>query len=223
MSRETLEFHHGKHHRAYVNKLNELIQGSQFENASLEEIVRQSSGALFNNAAQAWNHAFFWRCLSPGGGGKPTGDIAKIITSSFGSFTGFRDHFTSAAEGRFGSGWAWLVKKRRRLSGSGEHGQCGHAQAVRAATPAHVRCLGARLLHRLSQLALGLHQGLLEPGELGFRQPELGGSRPRIAGTTRKLRLLPGIARMEGDHPPSGIGLARTARACAGRDCHRSD
>jgi superoxide dismutase, Fe-Mn family len=111
MSKETLEFHHGKHHRAYVNKTNELIQGSQFENASLEEIVRQSSGALFNNAAQAWNHAFFWQCLSPNGGGKPAGDVAKIITSSFGSFSGFRDHFTSAAEGRFGSGWAWLVRK----------------------------------------------------------------------------------------------------------------
>jgi Fe-Mn family superoxide dismutase len=111
MSKETLEFHHGKHHRTYVNKLNELIQGSQFENASLEEIVRQSSGALFNNAAQAWNHAFFWQCLSPNGGGKPTGDVAKIITSSFGSFSGFRDHFTSAAEGRFGSGWAWVVRK----------------------------------------------------------------------------------------------------------------
>jgi Fe-Mn family superoxide dismutase len=111
MSKETLEFHHGKHHRAYVNKLNELVQGSPFENASLEEIVRKSSGALFNNAAQAWNHSFFWQCLSPEGGGKPTGDIAKVMTSSFGSFDGFRDHFTSAAEGRFGSGWAWLVRK----------------------------------------------------------------------------------------------------------------
>jgi len=111
MSKETLEFHHGKHHRTYVNKLNELVQGSQFENASLEEIVRKSSGVLFNNAAQAWNHAFFWKCLSPNGGGKPTGDIAKIITSSFGSFDGFREQFTSAAEGRFGSGWAWLVRK----------------------------------------------------------------------------------------------------------------
>jgi superoxide dismutase, Fe-Mn family len=110
MSKETLEFHHGKHHRAYVTKLNELIRGSQFENASLQEIVRQSSGAIFNNAGQAWNHNFFWQCLSPDGGGKPTGDIGQLITSSFGSFAGFRDHFSSAAEGRFGSGWAWLVR-----------------------------------------------------------------------------------------------------------------
>ncbi|HUF82216.1 MAG TPA: superoxide dismutase [Burkholderiales bacterium] len=113
MSKETLEFHHGKHHQAYVTQLNELIQGSQFENASLEEIVRHSSGALFNNAGQAWNHGFFWQCLSPKGGGKPEGDVGRIITSSYGSFSGFRDHFSSVAEGQFGSGWAWLVRTEK--------------------------------------------------------------------------------------------------------------
>ena len=111
ISKETLEFHHGKHHRAYVTKLNELIQGSEFERSSLEEIVKKATGAVFNNAAQAWNHEFYWHCLSPDAGGKPDGDLARAITSSFGSFAGFKDQFSGAAEGRFGSGWAWLIAK----------------------------------------------------------------------------------------------------------------
>ena len=110
LSRETLEFHHGKHHRAYVNKLNELIEGTRFEQASLEEIVRSATDELFNNAAQVWNHDFYWDSLSPDGGGKPTGEIGRAITSSFGSFSQFKEKFSQAAEGRFGSGWAWLVR-----------------------------------------------------------------------------------------------------------------
>ena len=109
LSRETLEFHHGKHHRTYVTKLNELVQGGPFERASLEEIVKRADGAVFNNAAQVWNHDFYWDCLSPSGGGEPTGDLARAIASSFGSFGEFKDEFSKAAEGRFGSGWAWLV------------------------------------------------------------------------------------------------------------------
>ena len=109
LSRETLEFHHGKHHRTYVTKLNELVQGGPFERASLEEIVSRADGAIFNNAAQVWNHDFYWDCLSPSGGGEPTGELARSITSSFGSFGEFRDKFSKAAEGRFGSGWAWLA------------------------------------------------------------------------------------------------------------------
>ena len=109
LSRETLEFHHGKHHRTYVTKLNELVQGGPFERASLEEIVKRADGAVFNNAAQVWNHDFYWDCLSPSGGGEPTGELARAIASSFGSFGEFKDEFSEAAEGRFGSGWAWLV------------------------------------------------------------------------------------------------------------------
>jgi len=112
LSRETLEFHHGKHHRAYVTKLNELIQGSRFEHATLEEIIRGASDAIFNNAAQVWNHDFYWSCLSPDGGGKPGREIGRAITSSFGSFGEFKDEFSKAAEGRFGSGWAWLACSR---------------------------------------------------------------------------------------------------------------
>lgn len=108
ISRETLQFHHGKHHRAYVSKLNELIKGTEFESAGLEDIVRRSSGAIFNNAGQAWNHAFFWHCMSPEGGGQAPGEIGKQITAAFGSFEAFTSKFSQAAEGHFGSGWAWL-------------------------------------------------------------------------------------------------------------------
>jgi Fe-Mn family superoxide dismutase len=112
MSAETLEYHHGKHHKAYVDKVNELIAGTRYEHMSLEEIVRDSRDALFNNAAQAWNHAFFWNCLSPAGGGKPRGRLAQAIDASFGSLDGFKDKFTAAAVEVFGSGWAWLVHDR---------------------------------------------------------------------------------------------------------------
>jgi len=117
MSRETLEFHHGKHHRTYVTKLNELIRGTEFENAPLETIVRKASGPIFNNGAQHWNHSFFWQCLSPKGGGQPGAELAAALKDSFGSHEEFRKQFTEAAEGRFGSGWAWLcLDDRGKLS-----------------------------------------------------------------------------------------------------------
>ena len=112
ISRETLEYHHGKHHKAYVDKLNELIQGTEFENKTLEEIVRASSGEIFNNAAQAWNHAFYWQCLSPRGGGEPPVDFAGDLKSAFSSFAKFKEKFSKAAVKQFGSGWAWLVRKQ---------------------------------------------------------------------------------------------------------------
>ncbi|KPK06745.1 MAG: superoxide dismutase [Betaproteobacteria bacterium SG8_39] len=111
MSKETMEFHYGKHHQAYVTNLNNLIKGTEFENASLEDIVKKSSGGVFNNAAQVWNHSFFWNCLKPGGGGKPSGALAAAIDKKWGSFDGFKDAFTKSAVGNFGSGWTWLVKK----------------------------------------------------------------------------------------------------------------
>lgn len=110
MSEETLEFHYGKHHQAYINKLNELTKGTEFEKMSLEEIIKKSSAAIFNNAAQTWNHTFFWNCLSPQGGGEPKGDLASAINSTFGSFTAFKEKFSTTAVGLFGSGWTWLVK-----------------------------------------------------------------------------------------------------------------
>ncbi len=110
ISAETLEFHYGKHHQTYVTNLNNLIAGTEFENLSLEEIVKKSSGGIFNNAAQVWNHTFYWNSLSPNGGGEPTGVLAEAIKAAFGSFENFKAELSKTAITTFGSGWAWLVK-----------------------------------------------------------------------------------------------------------------
>jgi len=110
ISAETLEYHYGKHHQAYVDNLNKLIVGTIFEEASLEEIIARADGALFNNAAQVWNHTFYWNCLSPNGGGEPSGELLAAIESAFGSFDAFRQEFSASATGNFGSGWTWLVR-----------------------------------------------------------------------------------------------------------------
>jgi superoxide dismutase, Fe-Mn family len=110
-SQETLEYHYGKHHSAYVVNLNNLQKGTEFEAMTLEEIVKKSSGGVYNNAAQIWNHTFFWSCMKPAGGGEPTGALATAITAKFGSYAAFKEAFTKSAVGNFGSGWTWLVKK----------------------------------------------------------------------------------------------------------------
>lgn len=110
ISKETLEYHYGKHHNTYVVKLNGLIEGSELETKSLEEIVKSSTGGVFNNAAQIWNHTFYWHCLTPNGGGEPTGELADLIVKSFGSFADFKAKFTESAINNFGSSWTWLVK-----------------------------------------------------------------------------------------------------------------
>lgn len=111
MSKETFEYHYGKHHQAYATNLNNLIKGTEFENAALEDIVRKSSGGMFNNAAQVWNHSFFWNCMKPKGGGEPTGALAAAIAAKWGSYAAFKEAFTKSAVGNFGSSWTWLVKK----------------------------------------------------------------------------------------------------------------
>ena len=111
ISKQTLEFHYGKHHQAYINNLNNLIPGSKFENATLEQIVREADGGIFNNGAQVWNHTFYFMSFSPEGVREPQGNLARAIESRFGSFATFREQFTKAAVTLFGSGWAWLVKK----------------------------------------------------------------------------------------------------------------
>ena len=110
ISAETIDYHYGKHHKAYVDNLNKLIPGTEFENMSLEDIIRKTSGGIFNNAAQIWNHTFYWNCLSPKGTGEPAGELAGAIIKSFGSLEEFRSKFTNAAVTQFGSGWAWLVQ-----------------------------------------------------------------------------------------------------------------
>lgn len=110
ISATTLEYHHGKHHQKYVDNLNGLIPGTEFENASLEEIIQKADGGIFNNGAQVWNHTFYWNCMKPNGGGEPTGKLADAINRDFGSFNQFKDEFSKAAATLFGSGWAWLSK-----------------------------------------------------------------------------------------------------------------
>jgi superoxide dismutase, Fe-Mn family len=110
ISPETLEYHYGKHHKTYVDNLNKLIPGTEFEKMTLEEIIKKASGGIYNNAAQVWNHTFYWNCLAPKGGGEPGGELGKTIASSFGSFAQFTEKFSAAATTLFGSGWAWLVK-----------------------------------------------------------------------------------------------------------------
>jgi len=111
ISAETIDFHYGKHHKTYVDKLNGMVPGTEFEGKSLEDIIKTSSGGVFNNAAQVWNHTFYWNCLSPNGGGEPSGAVADAINAAFGSFSEFKEKFTASAIGNFGSGWTWLVKK----------------------------------------------------------------------------------------------------------------
>jgi Fe-Mn family superoxide dismutase len=111
ISAETIDYHYSKHHQTYVTNLNNLIAGTEFESADLETIVRKSQGGLFNNAAQVWNHTFYWNCLKPNGGGAPTGKLAEAIDTTFSSFDAFKAEFTKTAIGTFGSGWAWLVQR----------------------------------------------------------------------------------------------------------------
>lgn len=111
ISKETLEFHYGKHHQTYVTNLNNLIKDTEYENASLEDIIKKSSGGIFNNAAQVWNHTFYWNCMKPNGGGAPTGALADAINAKWGSFDKFKEEFGKSCATNFGSGWTWLVKK----------------------------------------------------------------------------------------------------------------
>lgn len=112
MSKETLEYHHDKHHKTYVDNLNKLVPGTEYEGKDLESIIKKSSGPVFNNAAQVWNHTFFWNCLSPKGGGKPSGPLAEAIMADFGTFEAFKEKFSDTSIKQFASGWGWLVKNK---------------------------------------------------------------------------------------------------------------
>lgn len=121
ISAKTLEYHYGKHHKAYIDKLNAALETKDFGGASLEEIIQKADGGLFNNAAQAWNHTFYWYGMSPDGGGEPSGDAAAAIAEAFGSYADFKSHFSETAATHFGSGWAWLALKDGKLEIMGLH------------------------------------------------------------------------------------------------------
>jgi len=127
ISAETIEYHYGKHHATYVANLNKLIAGTEFAELSLEDIIKKASGGIFNNAAQVWNHSFYWNCLSPKGGGEPSGVLADAVAKNFTSFTALKEKLTAAAVTQFGSGWAWLVKN--------PDGSLAVEQTSNAATP----------------------------------------------------------------------------------------
>ena len=112
MSPETMSFHYGKHHKAYVDNLNKLVPGTEFEKMTLEQIILKSTGGIFNNAAQVWNHTFFWHCMAPKAGGEPKGEVMDAINRDFGSFAAFKEKFADTAVKQFGSGWGWLVKQK---------------------------------------------------------------------------------------------------------------
>ena len=127
ISANTLGFHHGKHHKTYVDNLNKMIEGTEFADMALEEIIRKSQGGMFNNAAQIWNHTFYWNCLKPAGGGEPTGKLADAINAAFGDFARFKEQFTDTSIKTFGSGWGWLVQRA--------DGSLALASTPNAATP----------------------------------------------------------------------------------------
>ena len=127
ISGETIDYHYGKHHKAYVDNLNKMIEGTEFAGMALEDIIRKSQGAMFNNAAQVWNHTFYWNCLKPNGGGEPTGKLADAIKAAFGDFAKFKEQFSDTAVKTFGSGWAWLVQR--------PDGSLAVASTPNAATP----------------------------------------------------------------------------------------
>ncbi|QDH69423.1 superoxide dismutase [Marilutibacter alkalisoli] len=127
ISGETIDFHYGKHHKTYVDNLNKMIEGTEFADMPLEDIIRKSQGGMFNNAAQIWNHTFYWNCLSPNGGGEPTGKLLDAINKAFGDFATFKEEFTKTAVTTFGSGWGWLVQR--------PDGSLALASTSNAATP----------------------------------------------------------------------------------------
>ena len=148
ISQETLEFHYGKHHQTYVTNLNNMIQGTDLEGADLEHIVKNSTGGIFNNAAQIWNHTFYWNSLSPQGGNEPIGALAEAINETFGDYQQFKEAFTTTAVTTFGSGWAWLVKNAQgklELVSTSNAGTPLTENGVNATD--HLRCLGTRLLY----------------------------------------------------------------------------
>jgi hypothetical protein len=173
MSAETLEYHYGKHHQAYVTNLNNLIKGTEFENMPLEEIIKKSQGGVFNNSAQVWNHTFFWNCMKPAGGGAPTGAVADAINAKWGSFDKFKEEFQKVGRRQLRFGLDLAGEEDRRHRRHRQHLERRHPADHRQQGPADLRRLGTRLLHRLPQRASEVRRELVEHRQLGLREPEL--------------------------------------------------
>ena len=174
ISENTLNFHYGKHHQAYVDNLNKLVAGTPLENQSLEEVVRQSWAEkkmpVFNNSGQVWNHTFYWHSMKPNGGGQPTGAVAEKIKQAFGDYDDFKKAFAEAGATQFGSGWAWLVAQRRQAGGPQDGQRRNAAHRKRRYSAANHGCLGARLLPRFPERPPEIHRHVPErAGELGLR------------------------------------------------------
>ena len=198
ISAETISFHYGKHHKAYVDNTNKMIDGTDLAGASLEDIVKAAAGkpdkkGLFNNSAQVWNHTFYWKSLSPKGGGQPTGKLLDRIKSDFGDFAKFKDDLAKAAATQFGSGWAWLVLEGGKLKIEQTAERRDPADRGQQEAAPHHRRVGARLLRGLPEQASGLRgRGPRQARQLGVRRPEPGlapapSRRPVRAGVAKDL------------------------------------
>ncbi len=204
ISQETISFHYGKHHKAYVDNANKMIEGTDLASASLEDVVKAAAGkpekkGLFNNAAQVWNHSFYWQSLSPKGGGQPTGKLLDRIKSDFGDFAAFKEALSKAAVTQFGSGWAWLVLEGGKLKVEQTPNAETPLTVAGQAAAADDRRLGARVLRRLPQQASGLRRRRdRQAPQLGVRRQEPGLARPAAT------RPGPGAAGPAGAYAPCG-------------------
>ena len=151
ISRETIEYHYGKHERTYIDNLNRLIKDTEYEDMELEDIIRSASGPLFNNASQAWNHIFYFFSFSPDGNHEPEGHLKKAIEEQFGSVEDFKKEFEAAGVSVFGSGWVWTVKRQRRQTVHNQSFKCREPYDAGTDTTADIRCVGTRILYRLPQ------------------------------------------------------------------------
>ena len=191
LSKETLEYHYGKHHNAYVVNLNNLQKGTEFETMTLEEIVKKSTGGIYNNSAQIWNHTFFWSCMKPAGGGEPSGALAAAIKAKWGSYAAFKEAFVKSRRRQLRFGLDLAGEEGRRQRRHRQHGRRRHAADHGRQGAADDRRLGARLLHRLPQPAPEVRRDLpRQAGQLGLRGEELRPEARRAAARARAQRSL---------------------------------